>query len=117
MTKYVNRNGKRIAVETMEPKVKAKRQRDGLHIGFPLTWLERVYPAVRSKAHLLVAQWLYRLSVIHKGKPFPVSNAELRRRFGIDRWTKYRALHHLEKVGAIALTRDGKNAIQVQMLW
>ena len=116
MTKYVTRHGRRIAIGTV-PMVETKRKRGGLHIGFPLTWLERVYPVVRSKAHLLVAQWLFRLSVIHKGKPFPLSNVELQRRFGIDRWTKYRALRRLENVGAIALVREGKNAIQVQMLW
>jgi DNA-binding transcriptional ArsR family regulator len=116
MKRYVNRNGRRIEVETLEPKT-APRRRNEPHMGAPLTWIARVFSVVQSKGQLLVALWLYRRRSICKSDLFSVPNGELGERFGIERSTKYRALRRLEKAGAIAIVRDGKSAIRVRILW
>lgn len=115
---YVIRNGRRIEVETLPSRVAPKRrQRDSHHIGCPLEWLKRVLPFVKSKEQLAVAIWLHRRRAVCRNEVFTVPNQELRGELGVNRQTKYRALRCLERAGVITLTRDGKCALQVRMLW
>jgi hypothetical protein len=117
-TEYVFRNGRHIEVETLETGVAQKRRRRAdPYIGCPLKWVKRVLPVVQSKEQLAVALWLHRRRVVCGGDRFTVPNQELRKELGVNRYAKYRALQCLERAGAIALTRDGKRTLQVQILW
>ena len=117
MTDYVLREGRRIEVETLETNVAPRRRRADRHIGCPLEWLKRVIPVVQSKEQLAVALWLHRRRVVCGSKVFTVPNRELKEELGLSRKAKYGALHYLEEAGAVALVRNGKHAIQVQILW
>ena len=113
---YVIRNGRRIEVETLPIRVAPKRRRADHYIGCPLEWLKRVLPLVESKGQLAVAIWLHRRRVVCRSEVFTVPNESLREDLGLSRKAKYQALRHLERAGIIALTRDGKRALQVRML-
>jgi hypothetical protein len=120
MTKnYVIRRGKRIEIGTVEPKVTSKRNKDDRHVGFPLGWMRRMVALMRKRSveQFAVALWLHRRRAIHKRDLFPVSNRELELELGISRKVKYMTLRCLEEAGAISLVRDGKQAIQVRILW
>lgn len=117
MAEFVFRNGRRIEVETLPSSVAPKqRQRGNHHIGCSLEWLKRVLPLVKTKKQLVIAIWLQRRRAVCRSELFTVPNEELRVDLGLSRKIKYQALHHLEKAGAIALTRNGKRALQVQIL-
>jgi hypothetical protein len=114
---YVNRKGRRIEVETLPVRVAPKqRQRADRFIGCPVEWLKRVLPLVKSKEQLAVAVWLHRRRAVCRNEVFTVPNESLREDLGLNRKAKYRALRYLERAGIIALTRDGKRALQVQIL-
>jgi hypothetical protein len=115
---YVIRNGRRIEVETLPSRAALKRrQRADRLLGCPLEWAKRVIPVVQSKEQLAVAIWLHRRRAVCKCELFDVPNDTLHKELGLNRYTKYRALRHLEKAGVIALVRKGKHAIQVRILW
>jgi DNA-binding MarR family transcriptional regulator len=117
MTKYVTRQGRRIAVETMVLTA-PKRNKDDRHIGCPVGWFKRVLQVTQSKQQFAVALWLQRQRAISRNKDlFPVSNSELESELRINRKVKYKTLRKLEKAGAIDIIRDGKRAIQVRILW
>ena len=117
MTEYVIRNGRRIEVETLPSRLAPKRrQRGNPHIGCSLEWLKRVLPLVKTKEQLVVAIWLQRRRAVCRNELFTVPNEELRLDLGLSRKIKYQALRHLEKAGTIILTRNGKRALQVQIL-
>jgi hypothetical protein len=117
MTKYVISHGRRIAVETMEPPTAPRRRKDGRHFGCPLDWAKRVRKVLHSLDQVLVAIWLHRRRTIYRKDLFPVPNRELELELGINRKVKYKTLRYLEKAGAIAIVRNGRHAIQVQILW
>jgi hypothetical protein len=113
---YEIRNGRRIAVEVIEPKSTPKhRRQQGLHIGCPLSWLRRVLPLIATKEQLAVAIWLHRRRVICGGEPFSVPNKALTEELGIGRLVKYRVLQRLERAGAIVVMRNGKQAPLVRI--
>jgi hypothetical protein len=108
---------------TLDTDVPAKK-REGTIIGCPLEWARRVRSIVRTKDQMLVAIWLHRrLSICHKttkncpSKLFSVPNAKLRIELGVSREVKYSTLRRLEAAGAIAIIRNGKHALQIQILW
>jgi hypothetical protein len=114
--RFVTAHGRRIAVKTVETRTTPSKRRTNQHFGCPLEWVRRISPLVKSKDQLLVAIWLYRRRAVCQRDLFDVPNETLRTELGLSRKAKYRALHHLEKVGIIALVRDGKHAIQVRIL-
>jgi hypothetical protein len=119
MTKYVVRQGKRIAVETavFPTKTKQRRKDGSRHLGCPLGWATRVNKVVKSQDQLMVAIWLHRRRAISRRDLFSVPNRELESELEVDRNVKYRTLRHLEKAGAIDIVRDGKHAVRVRILW
>ena len=50
-----------------------------------------------------------------EGKPFPLSNV-LAARYGLSRWSKWRALARWSKTGLISLRQKGREAVEVKML-
>ena len=96
---------------------RARRQRHGQqHIGCPLPWLRRILPLVNSAEQLAIALWLHRRQAVCRSKTFTVPNQTLIDDLGVSRFTKYRALYHLERARVIAITRDGHHALQVTLL-
>jgi hypothetical protein len=117
MKHYVVRHGRRIEVDTLVgAPAKPKRRRADRHIGCPVEWLKRVLPLVKTKEQLAVAIWLHRRRAVCRNELFSVPNESLHKDLGLSRKVKYQTLRHLEKARAIALTRNGKHAIQVQIL-
>lgn len=117
LNKYVTRNGKNIAVGTVPSKAEPKKRRTDQHFGCPLEWVKRVSPLVKSKDQLLVAIWLYRRRHVCKQNPFSVPNETLHEELGLSRNVKYKTLRRLQAAGVIAVTRDNKQSLQVQILW
>jgi hypothetical protein len=115
-TEYVIRDGQRIEVATLPSRVAPRRRRANSHIGCPLDWLRRVLPLVQSKEQLAIAIWLHRRRAVCRSNLFTVSNDILEEDLGLSRYVKYKALRHLEKAKVIALTRNGKRALHVQLL-
>jgi hypothetical protein len=112
------RNGQRIEVETLESRATPKRRkREEHHIGCPVEWLKRVLPLVETKEQLAIAIWLHRRRAVCRNQLFTAPNQELHEDLELSRKVKYAALWHLEKVGVIAIIRDGKRALQVRFLW
>ena len=114
---YVERNGRRIAVETLPSRATPKRRRADPHVGCPLEWLKRVLPLVSTKEQLAVAIWLHRRRAICRNELFTVPNKALEVDLGLSRKVKYGALEHLEAARAIALIRDDKHTLKVRLLW
>jgi hypothetical protein len=100
------------------PKVKKPpaRRRSDRFIGCPISWLKRVRPTVRSAEQLVVALYIYRLTVVRRSKTVRVSNAELQREFGIERRVKYRTLSCLERAGLIRIEGKTGRATVVTLL-
>ena len=83
------------------------------HIGCPMWWFKAVYPIVRGKGELAVALFLYRQRAVQASRTVPVTNVRLMAEIGIDRFTKYRAIKHLEDAGLITVRRRNKKALEV----
>jgi len=117
-TEYVIRNGRRIAVETLESSVAPKRRqrRADLYIGCPLEWLKRILALVKTKEQLAVAIWLHRRRAVCRSELFTVTNDALQKDLGLSRKVKYQSLQHLERERVIAVVRNGKCALQVRFL-
>jgi hypothetical protein len=94
-----------------------KRGRNARLVGCPVAWLKRVLPLVRSKEQLAIALWLHRRRAVCGSEVFSVPNRELDEELGLSRYSKYRALHHLEQAGIIAVTQGGKRATRIKLLW
>ena len=48
---------------------------------------------------------------------FTVPNRELYEELGLTRFTKYRTLRYLERVGVIAIFQHGRTTMRVSLLW
>jgi hypothetical protein len=88
------------------------RKSDG-YIGCPLSWLELVVPVVHGKGELVVALYLYRLRIVQQSRTVALPNTQLLARFGVNRFTKYRALQHLAEAGIISVKQRNKEAPRV----
>src|SRR5690349_4135395 len=98
------RQGRRIAIETLEPKVPPRRRGTSPFAKVPLTWAAKAAKATHTKK---AVDWvhLHHSSWKAKNPAFPLSNGGLRRA-GIGKDTKYRALRELEQAGLIAVRRQ-----------
>jgi hypothetical protein len=86
------------------------------YVAFPLAWLARVLPVLRSSDRLAVAMLLYRRCLVQRSKTVGLPNGELAK-LGIGRMTKYRVLLLLEEAGAITIeTRNGRS-LRVTLHW
>jgi hypothetical protein len=125
MSEYVVRHGRRIEIETLEPKtpvpvpvpVKRKRTRQGQFVLVPMVWVERL-AATRSigsgpyrlALHLLFQHWK------SGGRPVKLSNVALTE-LGVGcRKMKGRALSELEKLGLVEVERRPKKSPIVTVL-
>jgi hypothetical protein len=93
-----------------------RRRRNETHIGCPMWWLAWVFPLARSSEQLVVALYLYRLRVVRRSKTITVSNRNLERDLGINRYTKYRALTKLEQAGVLTIEQRDGRAVKVTLL-
>jgi hypothetical protein len=100
------------------PKMKTPptRRRTNSFIGCPMSWLKRALSAMHNAKHLAVALYIYRLTVVRRSKTVTISNTELQREFGIDRYVKYRALSRLERAGLIRICNRTGRAVKVTLL-
>jgi hypothetical protein len=116
VTAYVLRNGRKIAVETIEVKgvPPAKRRRTKAFTMMPLTEAASMFRAM-SQSKAMVATVLCYQAWKAKGKPFRLAN-ELLAKYGVHRQTKYRAIAELEAAGLIRVERRGKHAPMITLL-
>jgi hypothetical protein len=105
MTNYVTRQGRRIAVETVETGVvpNGRRRQVDPFVQVPLRWAVAAARATKTPKALV---WLVLLHEAWKAKgaPFSVSNARLAR-YGVSRETKRRALAQIEASGLSTVKR------------
>jgi hypothetical protein len=101
---------------TSKVKKPSARRQPNRFIGCPVSWLKRVLPALHNEKQLATALYIYRLTVVRRSKTVTVSNAELQREFGIDRFTKYRTLSRLERAGLIRIGNRTGRATKVALI-
>jgi hypothetical protein len=113
---YVSRQGRRIAVETIETGVVPDRRRQQLDpfVKVPLRWAVAAAGATKTPKALV---WLVLLHEAWKAKgaPFSLSNARFARN-GVSRETKRRALAKLEASGLITVERRHGRAPVVTLI-
>jgi hypothetical protein len=102
---YVTRQGRRIAVETVETGVIPNRRRQvDPFVKVPLQWAVAAAKATRTRKALVWLLLLYEAWKA-KGVPFPLSNEKLAR-YGVSRETKRRALAEIEASGLCTVQRQ-----------
>jgi hypothetical protein len=80
----------------------------------PLDWLTAALVLPGQAINVGLAIW-FTAGVRKSRTDLCVSN-ELVAQFGVTRWSKYRALAHLEHAGLIAIKQTGKSAPRVTLL-
>jgi hypothetical protein len=111
------RNGRKIAVETIEVLgiPPAPRQHKGkAFIMVPLNEAASMFKAMNQHKAMVAIVVRYQAWKA-KGSPFILSN-ELLAKYGVHRNTKYRALTELEAAGLIRVERRGKHAPVITLL-
>jgi hypothetical protein len=99
MTRYIIRDGKRIAVEELETDVKPKKRKSKSFGKVPLMWGSKAAKALKTPRALILALLMHS-AWRAKGEPFTFSNVALKK-YGVSRWVKGRALAILEAAGLI----------------
>ena len=79
----------------------------------PIWWVEQAAKATNTPRALLLV-WLLYLAWETKSNTFPLTNVQLR---GVHRNTKYKMLLELEAAGLIQVSREGKKAPLVTLLY
>ena len=114
MSEYVIRKGRRIEVETIEPKAPVKPSKSHF-VQVPIRWVEQLQAArcigsYRLAHHLLFQHWK------SSGTPVKLSNVALAK-LGIgSHKTKRRALLELERLKLISIERRRKKSPIVTIL-
>jgi hypothetical protein len=105
LTRYVTRQGKRIAVEELDINTPSRRKRTnepqeqfGL---LPLWWAARAAEETQAPG-MLVCVYLMYLARTARGQPFAMGNVWLEAR-GASRKTKRRILRQLEAAGLVTI--------------
>jgi hypothetical protein len=113
---YVVRNGRKIAVETIEVKGlrPVKRRWTRAFALMPLKETASMFRAM-SQPKAMVATVLRYQAWKAKGRSFALSNALLAK-YGVHRNSKYRAIAELEAAGLIQVERRGKRAPIITLL-
>ena len=107
--RYVTRQGRQIAVETLSSiNAPRRRRKDGQFAKVPLWWAAVAVKATKAPEILVCVDLQYRAWKA-KGQSFVLPNRWLEDR-GVSRKAKSRILHSLETAGLItAERRKGKN--------
>ena len=117
LTRYVSRQGRRIAVEELEigtpPKRKGAKEPQERYALVPLWWAARVAEETRAP-ELLVGVYLMYLARMAKGQPFAVGTVWLEAR-GVSRKTKYRILRCLEVAELITIKRQRRGSLLISL--
>jgi hypothetical protein len=107
--------------EDLIPSTRPRRSRRSHEIGkkgrfaqVSLDWAAKVAKAADAPDYMVFTLLVY-LAWKAEGSAFILSNDHLKQ-FGINRWTKYRALTRLEKAGIIRVRRDPGKATVVALL-
>ena len=79
----------------------------------PIWWVEQAAKATNTPRTLMLV-WLLYLAWKTGSKTFPLTNVQLR---GVHRNTKYKMLRELEAAGLIQVSREGKKAPLVTLLY
>jgi hypothetical protein len=98
------------------PPVKIKTRRSKTADRFamvPIWWVEQAAKATNTPRALMLVRLLY-LAWETKSNTFPLTNVQLR---GVHRNTKYKVLLELEAAGLIQVSREGKKAPLVTLLY
>jgi hypothetical protein len=118
MTYYVERHGRRIAVETVspEPGTKPKPSAKAKPEAFakvPLDWAAKATKATRTPQAMV---WVILLHAAWqaKGLPFTLSNTLLAK-YGISRELKRRTLQSLESAGLVSLYRKPGQSLTITL--
>lgn len=111
--KYVTRQGRRVAVETVEigpiPKTKRKPFKAGW-VKFPLHWAKALRRSKRASTYALALVILFEdFKRKYVGGEVVLSWAVT----GIPHSTRARAANELVELGLIKIVRDGKHALRV----
>jgi hypothetical protein len=113
---YVVREGRRIAVETIElgiPPARRRHQAKAFTM-MPLKLAAAMFKATNMPRAMVITVLLYE-GWKAKGKPFALSNGQLNQ-FGISRFAKYRLLAELEAAKLIRVKRHGRRAPIITLL-
>jgi hypothetical protein len=96
-----------VKIQTRKPKTADRFAR------VPLWWVEQA-AKVTNTPGALVLVWMLYLAWKTKSNTFPLANTQLR---GVHRNTKYKMLRELEAAGLIQVSREGKKAPIVTLLY
>jgi hypothetical protein len=105
---------RRVSAEA-PPRVGRARKASDRFVEVPLWWAEQAARAT-STPKAFVWIWLLHMAWRAKNSTFTISNEQLRA-FGVHRNTKYQALRELERAGLIQVSREGKKAPLVTLLY
>jgi hypothetical protein len=105
---YVTRQGRRIAVETVETGITIRRRRAPPFVKVPLSLAAALAKATKTPKAMLWMLLLYE-AWRAKGKPFTLSNVKLAR-YGVNRERKRQALAEMKAAGLIMVEQKGKQS-------
>ena len=95
-------------------KVKTRARKTAYRFAMvPIWWVEQAAKATNTPRALMLV-WLLYLAWETKSNTFPLTNVQLR---GVHRNTKYKMLLELEAAGLIQVSREGKKAPLVTLLY
>ena len=115
--RYVMAHGKRILVETLDITPRQKKQaakQQEAYAQVPLLWATEMAKLTKTPRAMVWIILVY-LAWKNNSATFVLSN-ELLRRYGVTRFTKYRALETLEAAGEIGIERRGKQALIITLV-
>src|SRR3974390_2882383 len=105
---YVTRQGRRIAVETVETGITIGRRRAPPFVKVPLSVAAALAKATKTPKAMVWMLLLYE-AWRAKGKPFTLSNVKLAR-YGVNRERKHQALAEMKAAGLIMVEQKGKQS-------
>jgi hypothetical protein len=113
--KYVDRNGKRIAVDTFDPATPAKKRKpfEAQFVKLPAFWIVRLErsnsPGTFKLAHRILKEAFKRR---YLGGELVLSTEAT----GLSRKVRYRAAKELVRLGLIEIEQNGNQAVRVTNL-
>jgi len=117
MKRYATAHGRRFEIGTLDTTPHQKRQttkQQEAYARIPLQWSAEMAQRINSPRTAILILLAY-LAWDSRNTTFQVSN-DMLRRYGIDRWAKYRAFAVFERAGVIKIGRRGKQSLTVTLL-
>ena len=108
---YAIRQGRRIAVETIETYAAPRNSRRRHFVQVPLTWVERLAHSSSANTYRVALHLLYR-HWKNGAQPFLLGNRLLEME-GVSRFAKWRALRELERLGLISIERRRRQSPRI----